>query len=276
MSIKRKKLYSTPWQKIANSWKNYTPPARPAKSDLKVIEKYFKDYIKVNNFLPKVLILGVTPEFRDLCAIYNLSVVTVDINLDMKKSMDYLVKRKNKKEKFLLSDWLTVNKKLLKNSFDFILSDFSVNNIPQIDRHKFFLGINNILKKEGYFITRDFVAKNNRKNLFKIMNRYLRKKKVNYTELWWDLLFNITYSERKRIITDSKFKNLDTKSLKPRAIKVLNNFFMIYSILDKEWTVYTKVQQEREYKKYFSIVNIFYNKDYYLSEICPIYILKKR
>jgi len=184
MPKKNKKTeYNVNWKEYAKVWAKYTPPARPAKSDIAVIEKHIKSFFLKHKKLPVILILGITPEFRDLCAKQKCHTVTVDSSRGMKKAMDLLISKKNKKESFVLSDWLSMDQKLPKEHFDLILGDFVTNNIPYNKRTKFLNNINKLLTSEGYFISRDFVSLNKFKTLKQIMSRYLKMNKINFTEL---------------------------------------------------------------------------------------------
>lgn len=264
------------WKEYAKTWAKYTPPARPSKLDVAVMEKHIKSFIKTNKKSPVVLILGATPEFRDLCTRQNCRTVLVDSSKYMKRAMNLLIKKKNKKESFVLSDWLLIDKKFSKNSFDLVLGDFVTNNIPYQKRTRFLNNINKLLLPGGYFISRNFVSLKKFKTLKKIMNRYLKKKKVNYTELWWDFLFHLTFDKKTRTIENNKIGELDFNVLTKKGQKIIQRYFKLFPPFKGIWSVPTRVQQDMEYKKIFSIEKVVYNKDYYFHEICPIYFLKKK
>jgi len=99
----------TAWQQMALVWKKHVkPPSRPCPSQIKIWEKVLKEKIEeVKN--PKVLILGVTPELRDLVNKYSLSTIVCDINPEMIKAMNKSIKYKNSKEKIIIRNWLEMD-----------------------------------------------------------------------------------------------------------------------------------------------------------------------
>ena len=81
-----------PWKELAGRWKKYyTPPGQPSKDDQKTYLKYIKEVLK-NKKEPKVLILGATPELRDLLAKTRAEVTIIDILMEMISAMSQLTK----------------------------------------------------------------------------------------------------------------------------------------------------------------------------------------
>lgn len=222
------------------------------------------------------MILGCTPEFREMLARFQCPVYLIDVNPEMKLSMDLLISRKNVNEKFIESDWLSLDQKIPAGSVDIALGDFVTNNIDYANRSIFLGNIKKVLKKGGYFISRDYVALKKRKNLNEILKRYINKNKtkINFTELWWDFLFNLTYDKRSGTIDNGKIGAV-TKSAKAEYRDILKEYFVHFPVFKKVWTVPEKVDQDNEYKSFFEIEKIIFNNDYYYAEICPIYFLRK-
>lgn len=262
------------WKEYAKTWANYTPPARPAKSDILVIGQHVKEFIAHNHRTPKVMILGATPEFRDLLADYDAFVTLVDINPEMKMAMDLLVTKPNPQEIFVKSDWLSLDQKLAKESFDIAIGDFVTNNIDYLNRHKFLSNIRTVLKPNGYFISRDYVAIKKRKTFSQIMDLYRGKENINYTVMWWDFLFNLTYNEQTGTISNGKISEVTAGATESEK-EILEKYFKYFPPFEKVWTVPKKEDQDKEYQCFFKIEKVVYNKDYPYSEICPIYFLKK-
>ena len=68
---KTKKSQSKEWKKIASVWKDILSPSRPSLGDIRIYDKFIKQEIKKRKLL-KALILGATPELRDLLSKYRL------------------------------------------------------------------------------------------------------------------------------------------------------------------------------------------------------------
>ena len=103
------------WLNLAKKWQLVKPPIRPSKEDLKIYEKL----LKKNKIRNNILILGATPELRELALKYGKQIVVCDINLNMILAMTELMRHKNKKEIWIKADWVSVP--LKHNHFDAIL-----------------------------------------------------------------------------------------------------------------------------------------------------------
>ena len=270
-----KKKFNFNWREYAKTWGSYTVPAHPSESDIRVEESWVKKFIEENGQSPKVMILGVTPEFRDLFSRYHCPVTLVDVTPEMKMAMDTLLKQPvNNLEVFVQSDWLTLDQKLPKNSFDLAIGDFVTNNIDYIHRDKFLENIRSVLKVGGYFISRDYLAIENRKALEEILHQYDGKDEANYTVMWCDFLFHLTWDEKTRTIDNQKIAKV-TRSAGSQYKKLLDNYSKAFPPFEKIWTMPRKEEQDEEYKRFFDIEKTIYNDDYPYAEICPIYFLKK-
>jgi len=151
---KSKKVYNSSWSHWQKLWVEVEPPWRPSKRDIAFCEKMIKMVLK-HEKNPKALVLGATPEIRDLLAKYKIDTTLVDVNPSMKKAMDKLMKRKNKKERLIVDDW--VKMKLPKNYFDLAFSDGCLTNISLATWKNFFANINRTLKKHGLLYSGSWV-----------------------------------------------------------------------------------------------------------------------
>lgn len=109
------------------------------------------------------MILGATPEFRDMLAKYPVNVILLDVNLEMKKAMDSLLARKPKKEKFIKANWLKMP--FSDNYFDIVMGDTPHHNIKGKTYRKFFSQIRRVLKLDGYFLLSSWFFNKSQKNL---------------------------------------------------------------------------------------------------------------
>lgn len=94
-----KKKFAEPWKEFASRWqKYYTPPGRPSRAAIKVYKDYTRKAIKgIKN--PKVLVLGSTPELRDLPHELKAEVTLIDINLEMILAIPIWICRVKKKSR---------------------------------------------------------------------------------------------------------------------------------------------------------------------------------
>lgn len=139
------------WRKLAPLWMNYLPPFRPSVNEILFIKGIIGSYPTTNR---KALVLGSTPELRDLLSELNISVTVVDMCQDMISEMSKL-RAYNSYEEVIVSDWfdyLASNK----NKFDFIVSDLTNSNIPHDKQGLFYSLISSALNADGCFIDRIF------------------------------------------------------------------------------------------------------------------------
>lgn len=185
------------WSKLAHDWAQLRPPARPSQGEIKIYDEAIKR-IKESVPRPKVLLLGATPELRDLLAKYKFSVTLVDINSAMVKATTKLLKRKNHHEKIIIGDWLKT--KLPQHYYDIVIGDHVFSNVKFKKWHEFCQIINNLLRPSGYFLTNvqlQFPVK----GIFpfeKLIDSYQKyPAQFNNIENRWQMLFKMMYSDKK-------------------------------------------------------------------------------
>lgn len=130
-------LKSNAWD-YADFWKNFREPARPNPSEIEILAPHI-------NSQTNVLILGSTPEYRDLCATKNAKVTVVDYDKATYQSLSKLMKQSSRQETFIHSNWLNVN---LAPEYDLILGDHVINLITKDQLPQLFQNVHNALKDE--------------------------------------------------------------------------------------------------------------------------------
>ena len=80
---------------FAEKWAKTLPPSRPSRGDLDIYRKLISKY-KEKKRPVKALILGATPELRDLLAYFKFEVTVADINPAMIQAMTSLKKSKSR------------------------------------------------------------------------------------------------------------------------------------------------------------------------------------
>jgi len=144
--MSKKKISAKDYVKF---WKNLYPEIKPLPSAIQFWENKIKEILKKNKN-PKALVLGVTPEIRDLLTKHKIKTTCLDLNPLMIKAMELLIKKKNSKEKIVKGNWLKMPFK--KDIFDFVISDCPQDNIPYKDWNKFFKNVSQVLKPNGYWL----------------------------------------------------------------------------------------------------------------------------
>ena len=259
MSTKKQKDYAAPWSLIADGWKMFTPPWRPAKENINYYEKILKRTIKdAKN--PKVLILGATPEIRDILAKYrNIEVVISDYNMEMILAMNELVVRKNfKNEKWFKTSW--VDMPLEKEYFDIIFGDYVISQLPKNLTSKFLSQIRSLLKSNGRFITRTIFYNPEFAQSFDDLMEKFKRLKLNNQSVS-DLAAYMCF-EKKSCIKRNEifaFQLPLLKKLRDAYVKKngknpwIAGLDRVFSPYTKEWFYYDLKDTEKNITKFFNI-----------------------
>jgi Methyltransferase domain len=151
--VKMDRYESAKWDALARSWNNFLSPCRPDQEDLKIIRKLLQQRISSGSSSQKLLVLGSTPEFRDLVPQLGIDVTIIDQNQSMVEFMQRLQLAPNVKETVVLEDWFSYLPRV-KQQFDVILCDLTQSNIPYEKREEFYSSIASALIPGGEFIDR--------------------------------------------------------------------------------------------------------------------------
>jgi SAM-dependent methyltransferase len=275
------------WMVLIKTWGKYVmPPAKPCKGQLKIYDKILKDMArKVER--PRSLILGSTPEFRDLCIKNNFKTTACDINPHMIKAMNQLMRYKNNPKNIALNiDWLKM--KFPKNSYDLVMGDLSLGQILNEKKLEHLLKkIAFILKPEGIFLTREPTRYSVKpmitgKKWIELIKQY-EKGKMNEV----DLYFFYKHQSDANDFTKSPsimdwppvlYKLIDIK--KKTKLKGLNRFIKwslkTLSTKPKPMIIYTKKGLENLLGKYFNLSPIKQCDDHAYCKYMPMFLAKPK
>ena len=267
-------------------WNNYfTPPSRISKEEIQNYRNWLK---KANEKKEskKALVLGATPEIRDILKENNYEITIIDINTEMILAMTSLLKTKNPDEIFVKANWL--NNPLADNYFDVVVGDAILPNIPLKDRTQLLSKINRLLKPNGIFITRAFCVPDKKpfKNVDEILEYFSKKEPNMQSALEMVLELQIlTYDSNDHLGSFAKSKEALVEYHKQKGAEFENkNLQKIHDIVwnfwcekfvDKVFVYEYRNNEEKEYKQYFKINNVFEAKDHDYSKITPMYFLEK-
>lgn len=292
MSKEKFKNHKKKWEKIATLWEGITEPGRPSRNDIYNYNKLTKLALKGKKS-PKILLLGSTPELRDMLLKYSIiqgaEVVCVDMTSDMYKAMSRLVEVKNPKEKFIHSNWLDIP--LKSGTMDLILGDYVIGNLTVDHQNNFLNEVRRLLKSSGFFITRnsvigsDFKINKIEESLKKYTSKALREEiSIKKAANWFaeDMILGSWFRNNEKIMSIRYFKD-DIFELRNKVKNnsfekiILDKFFDIWwPLRSKYWTAYLKEEDRRVVSNYFKIIKTLYSNDYYTTEISPIYMLEKK
>ncbi len=255
-----KEKFTEPWFEFAKTWKKTYPPARPSQKNIADYEKFLREVVKSNKKGVKILLLGATPELRDLFAeCENIQVTLVDVNMDMILAMTELMKKKTENEIWIKSDWLTVP--LSNNYYDLVFGDYVTGNLPRKKLASLFGKIRTVLKPGGYFITRFFSYLDPEKVFdFDSFILKMSKKKITdrlINDLWCVGVFCFGGEDKngdKIVSTDRLFQGMEKLALKDKRVAKLYEAALKIIPRHKYWSYgHSWTDDKRLIEKYFVI-----------------------
>lgn len=140
------------WVEMLGLWPFFEAPTRPSKLDLKIWERELGQQLHEKRKI-NVLILGATPEIRDLFAKHHVAVNLIDVSPNMVNGLAKLMKyKKRRKEEVFIDNWLNIKKIFPANRFDLVLGHSFLNNIPWKFYPNLLRAIRMVLKKDGHLL----------------------------------------------------------------------------------------------------------------------------
>jgi SAM-dependent methyltransferase len=279
-----RELSSNSWKKFLNNWQKMTSPGRPTFQEINIYKELGQSFLKKTG--TRVLLLGSTPELRDMLSKYkNISLTIIDINLEMIEVMSQLMKDKTAslKETWVKASWL--NAPLPSHYFDLIYGDFVLSNVDFKYKNIFLKNIKNWLKPSGCFITRNenFCECHRPLSIIEFeaifQGRPLNQKTIN---LFWEVgvwsLGKISGSQR---VSPGLFYKRIKKYLVGHNSSCLNKILQKGGVLyplKAVWYVYKGEDSEKLLKKYFKISDSRFDDkiNFIYPDVAPIYKLKPK
>lgn len=244
--------------------KNY--PAGPAagKEMWQLYKRYFNQALagKKN---ANILVLGATPEFRDLALTQGHNVVVVDFSLEMILKMSKVMTHQNDPRKILVrGNWLNTGY-LKENYFDLATGSGITNNLLPENQDKFFNETRRLLKKGGYILLHDMVIapRHKTKPLAEFIKDY-KNKKIHWFDIFMDARFysdlTIKCQPKKYLYDMEKFGRLLEKYYPQMPKELVLNLKkyrgkMIHTLLPE-------VMFKKRIGKYFKLLPTKQAKDY--------------
>lgn len=249
--------YSFEWKHIAQNWQQLTSPWRPSKENLESFAKLIEESRKNDEAL-KVLVLGSTPEIRDLLAKHNFDVTIIDCNIEMMLAMTEIVEFENmNNEKWVKASWTDIP--LRENYYDIVIGDYVTSQLAEKDLELMLESIKKVLKPEGKFITRViFYNDETVEKLESIFQKYVHLEVTaqSVSDFAAELCISVIVKrENNYIFSLPELCNL----LKPLRNISEYNFLIgkiddIFNPYTKEWFYLDYTTTENILKKYFEII----------------------
>ncbi|MDE6550315.1 MAG: hypothetical protein K2M44_02280 [Clostridia bacterium] len=147
---------------LALTWDKYLPPIRPYTDECEIFKSYVHNFIIEHNAIPQILILGSTPELRDLVYEFGIIPTVVDFAKDNYEGMSLLCKNKGQ-DNFIESNWLELAPKNCAKKFDFILSEAAFNVLSRDSAKRLYAICKELLNEHGKIIAKQWVRLSNKR-----------------------------------------------------------------------------------------------------------------
>jgi len=259
--------------------KNYAAAPSAAPGVLKLYEEYF---IKALNHKKKakIMVLGATPELRDITLKHGHELVTVDWNIEIVEAWGSTMSFKNyPNETIVKCNWLNIP--LKSNYFDLILGDGISNNVFSQDQDKLFKEIKRLLKLRGYVLFREGVLSPKRKikTLGEIDSDFL-KKDIDWFDLFFDswLYSDIVsrfYNKKTGVSNIDKFLTILEKEHNKKRISGKSLESLMWYKGSGVRVVWPRPKLEKLFKKYFKLIPVKQAQDYKFTQDTMMFFFGK-
>jgi len=241
-----KDTFTTPWKRIAQTWKAFGPGARPSKGNIKTFEKWILKYTRGKKS-PRVLVMGATPEIRDMLARHrHVQVTILDVNLEMMRAMTELMRESSEREVWVRADWLTAP--LEHGYFDVVIGDYIKGNLPYAKQPALYHNIAHWLKPNGVYMERiySWFPELRIHDIGPVIARFSKRKPAlrQATNLWHYVMF-LTQPGNKDPKTNTAFAVLDRYASVPN-MKTYRN--MLYDLMPpgKSWAYHKPWKEDQK------------------------------
>ena len=256
-------------------WKDIKPPIRPYEEEI----RYFKEILKnkVDSEIDvKVLILGSTPELRDIVYSLNLSPTVVDYSIENYQLMGELC-RYERNDTVVHCDWMDMLGTLSPGSFDIILGEAAFNVIRPEYAEKLFCICNKLLKESGQLLIKQWIRFSNSRPTITDLQRVTDKKCEDFYFsncyplhiMFYDFENEVVYLKEIARQLEILFQQGKITYQEYQSIERLN-----YSKVELNVYIPTETDFGQSFDKYFSIFSVLKSNVKY-GDFHPIYVLSK-
>lgn len=145
---------------LAQTWDKYLPPIRPYAEETAIFKQYISNFIKDKREIPSVLILGSTPELRDVVYEFDIIPTVVDFSQENYEGMSLLLRNKGT-DNFIKNNWLDMGGCNDNEQYDFIFSEaaFNVLNV-KVAKQMYYI-CSTLLRHNGKLIAKEWIRFSN-------------------------------------------------------------------------------------------------------------------
>lgn len=265
-----------PWEYMCERWNQFAPPGRPSKDDINTMRTMMYDCLEPDKENYHVLLLGATPEIRDMLAEDSrITTILVDITIDMIVSMGRLMQNNTEHEIWMKSSW--IDAPLEKDYFDVVLSDLVICNVEYSKHDMFYSKIASLLRPNGHWINRVYSINGNTiiRSLDELLFEYSKKEQLTKADInnfrstagliaWkkeerlldWKLL----YEEMTKYQVNGIFSHEN-----PKYVEILERTYELFKPFNKKYYLDTETETEVKMRNFFSIHNRY--EDFSVSDL---------
>lgn len=268
------------WDSVVTSWQHCPSPVRPSAGDIALYERFLKN----KEGEKRILILGATPELRDVAAnTENSRVYVADFSSRMLQEMSQFTRNvRISEETWLKCDWLDIP--CPAGFFDVILGDLALQQFPPGLEAIFLEKIHFLLHPDGLYIGR-----------FQVLDDRIRSQKIEYIiktvtahnlekdatvfllhlHLLWRAADPVSRVLDRHGALNAFEEFLRQHGKKLPILKNVHDLLLANKDSYRNWSPATKDQLIRTLSEYFIIHDNGIADDYPEAPYFPIFMMKK-
>lgn len=273
------------WERQIRSWGRHAYPVVPTGEEL---DRYEQEVIRAKNRAEntrtRVLILGATPQVRDVCAKHRdqLSITVADYSFRMITGMlQYAQLVDPMVEQWVRADWLDLP--LAEQHYDCIVGDLAMQQIEPRYETQFLQGVRDLLTPGGVFVTRlHYIPSNVPASVEEIVSFVLSQplseaRATNYLKM--HLLWKFTDGESRQLRRTAARESLELTAEKlavtdnPVVQAVLRSFRR-YEFSFRRWAPPQKDELHALLKTSFDDINYYTMHHDPLAPYYPVGVLR--
>ena len=269
------------WENQVDFWDENPSPVRPSKGDIAI----YRGFIEQVSSKQRILILGSTPELRDMAAqIPDAKVYIADFSYRMPLAMFSFTKHVDVlREKWIKDNWLELP--FASGFFDVILGDLALQQFPPDLEQVFLEKMRFFLKKGGAFVGRfHFLdASMRQETLLELVRKTMNAgipDRQKFILLKLRVLWFFAEPSRRQLlrsVSAEKFKEfVEHESRSAPLLKHVRDALITDKDSYRSWSPPEKEELERLLLRSFTIVKKAISDDYEDAKYYPIFDLSPK
>lgn len=261
---------------IASKWKNFQPPIRPSPDDLAVFEKYLQRKIGQKGKGLKLLILGSTPELRDMAKEHGIVPIVCDYSKENYDALGMLC-RKEGRELFVNQDWRQL---ALPEQVDLVFCEASFNMVNEEDLRKVLSSAIHVVNDNGIIVAKTWIrfsTKELSKELsFHALVQAYRKSYQDVPFLYAVPLLSFFYDEDRGSV-QKRHQRMKQYQREGKITKEEFSSMEHHGYETSPHNIYLLFEEDlmRVIQEYFTITNIELPKQIGMNKV-PIIVMEKK